>query len=86
VLPEVPVRQWVLSLPQALRYRLAYDAKLSSAVLGLFIRTVFAALRRRARERFGEGARHARCGAVSFVQWFGDALNLNVRDCARSAT
>jgi len=28
VLPEVPVRQWVLSLPFALRYRLAYDAHL----------------------------------------------------------
>jgi hypothetical protein len=28
VLPEVPVRQWVLSLPFALRYRLAFDAPL----------------------------------------------------------
>ena len=26
VIPHVPVRQWVLSLPYALRYRLAYDA------------------------------------------------------------
>ena len=26
VFPEVPVRQWVLSLPYALRYRLVYDA------------------------------------------------------------
>ena len=25
VFPRVPVRQWVLSLPFALRYRLAYD-------------------------------------------------------------
>jgi len=39
VLPEVPVRQWVLSLPFALRYRLAYDALLTSAVLGVFVRT-----------------------------------------------
>jgi len=28
VFPEVPVRQWVLSLPFALRYRLAYDSSL----------------------------------------------------------
>ena len=28
VFPEVPVRQWVLSLPFALRYRLAYDKSL----------------------------------------------------------
>ena len=33
VLPEVPVRQWVLSLPFGLRYRLADDAPLTSAVL-----------------------------------------------------
>ena len=26
VLPKVPVRQWVLSLPIALRYKLAYDS------------------------------------------------------------
>lgn len=32
VLPEVPVRQWVLSLPFGLRYRLAYDAPLTSAI------------------------------------------------------
>lgn len=31
VLPEVPVRQWVLSLPFTLRYSLAYDAPLHGA-------------------------------------------------------
>jgi hypothetical protein len=46
VLPRVPVRQWVLSLPWALRYRLAYDRVLWSDVLRLFIRTVFEAQRR----------------------------------------
>jgi hypothetical protein len=51
VLPEAPIRQWVLSLPFALRYRLAYDAPLSSAVLGLFVRAVFASLRRRTRSQ-----------------------------------
>jgi hypothetical protein len=76
VLPEVPIRQWVLSLPFALRYRLAYDAPLASAVLGLFVRAVFASLRRRARRQWGIAGAH--CGAVTFVQRFGDALNLNV--------
>ena len=33
VLPEVPIRQWVFTLPYPLRYRCAYDAKLTSAVL-----------------------------------------------------
>jgi hypothetical protein len=76
VLPEVPVRQWVLSLPFALRYRLAFDGPLTSAVLGLFVRAVFASLRRRAGLP-GHG-RPVQCGAVTFVQRFGDALNLNV--------
>jgi len=76
VLPEVPVRQWVLSLPFGLRYRLAYDAPLTSAVLGVFVRTVFASLRRCARRQWGVA--RGQCGAVTFVQRFGDALNLNV--------
>jgi hypothetical protein len=76
VLPEVPVRQWVLSLPFALRYRLSYDAPLASAVLGVFVRTIFASLRRRARKQWGVA--RGQCGAVTFVQRFGDALNLNV--------
>jgi hypothetical protein len=76
VLPEVPIRQWVLSLPFALRYRLAYDAGLTSVLLGAFVRTVFASLRRRARRQWNIA--RGQCGAVTFVQRFGDALNLNV--------
>ncbi len=76
VLPEVRVRQWVLSLPFTLRYRLAYDARLASAVLAVFVRTVFASLRRRARRQWD--LPRSQCGAVTFVQRFGDALNLNL--------
>ena len=76
VFPEVPVRQWVLSLPFSLRYRLAYDATLVRDVLQIFVRTVFASIRRRA--GIPASNRQARCGAVSFVQRFGDALRLNV--------
>jgi len=76
VLPEAPVRQWVLTLPFALRYRLAYDAALTSVVLREFVRGVFASYRRRARQR--GPIRRPRGGAVTFIQRFGDALNLNV--------
>ncbi len=76
VVPEVPVRQWVLSLPWALRLRMAYDSRLCAAVLSLHERAIFRALRRRARDGLGVG--NGRCGAVTFVQRFGDALNLNV--------
>ena len=76
VLPAVPTRQWVLSLPFPLRYRLAYDRALATPLLAAFLRAVFASLRRRARERYG--VRRAKCGAVTFLQRFGGALNLNV--------
>jgi len=73
VLPHVPVRQWVLTVPFALRYRMAYDRKVLREVRRVFLRTIFAHLRRRARAR---GLIDPECGAVSFVQRFGSALNL----------
>jgi hypothetical protein len=76
VLPEVPIRQWVLTLPYPLRYRCAYDAKLASEVLRAFVRALFAELRRRVRRHWGAGDLH--CGAVTFPQRFGSALNLNL--------
>jgi len=75
VLPEVPIRQWVLTLPYPLRYRCAYDSRLTSEVLRAFIRALFAELRRRARRQWG--ARAEQCGAATFIQRFGSALNLN---------
>jgi hypothetical protein len=38
VIPRVPVRQWVLSLPFELRYRLAWDHDLCRAVLRIYTR------------------------------------------------
>src|SRR5438046_664132 len=73
VFPIVPVRQWVLSLPFALRYRMAYDARLTSDVLNVFIRALFGELRRRAHKLLHLG--FSQCGAVTFVQRFGDALH-----------
>ena len=76
VLPEVPTRQWVLTLPYALRFLMAYDSKLITAINSIFVQAVFTSLRRRA--RLSHLGRKARGGAVVFIQRFGDALNLNV--------
>jgi hypothetical protein len=76
VLPEVPIRQWVLSLPIPLRYRIAYDRELCSEVLGVFLRTVFSSLRRRAKHHFG--VTNGQSGSVSTLQRFGGAINLNL--------
>src|SRR6516165_3534494 len=75
VFPQVAVRQWVLSLPFQLRYRMAYDSELLAEVLNIFVRTVFDELRRRARESLG--LKQSQCGAVTFVQRFGSSVNLH---------
>ena len=75
VFPEVPVRQWVLSVPFPLRYGLAYDSSLVRDVAQIFVRTVFSSIRRRA--GIPASNRKARYGAVGFIQRFSDALNLN---------
>ena len=50
-LPHVPVRQWVLSLPYPLRYRLAYDQSLCTAVHRALAHALRQQLRGLARER-----------------------------------
>lgn len=75
VLPRVPVRQWVLSLPYRLRYLLAWDHALARAVLGVSVRVLLGFQRHRARRY---GIRDGRSGSVTVIQRFGGGLNLNV--------
>ncbi len=75
VIPDVPVRQCVLSLPYRLRYRLAWDHDLCRRVTAVFLRAVFRLLRDHPR---AVGPEHPRGGAVAIIQRFGGALNLNV--------
>jgi len=73
VFPHVPVRQWVLSLPREIRYRLAYDKKLISEVLAVFLRVVQAWYKTKAKEL---GFSDVQGGSVSFIQRFGSSLNV----------
>jgi len=75
VLPRAPVRQWVLSLPFELRYRLAWDHALCRAVLAVYTRALLGFYRKRAK---ASGHRDGRTGTVTVIQRFGGALNLNV--------
>jgi hypothetical protein len=75
LLPDLPVRQWVLSLPHRLRYRLAWDHDLCRRVTTVFLRAVFRLLRDHAR---AVSLEQPRGGAVAIIQRFGGALNLNV--------
>ena len=65
--PDVPVRQWVLSLPIQIRYRLAYDSRLLSDVLAVFLRVVQRWYRKRGKE---VGIKKSKGGSVTFAQRF----------------
>jgi hypothetical protein len=49
VIPHVPIRQWVVTLPRRVRYHLAADPKLATLALREVTRTLFTFQRRRAR-------------------------------------
>lgn len=60
VFPDVPVRQWVLSLPYRLRYQLAWNHDVCRGVVAAFVRAVLRCLRTRAcRDEY------RRCGGLS---------------------
>jgi hypothetical protein len=75
VMPPVPIRQWVLTVPYQLRAKLAFDPSLTTVVLREFIAAVSSWLRRRAR---GLGLRGMlKTGALTVVQRFNSALDLS---------
>ena len=74
VIPHVPVRQWVLSLPIPLRLLLAAQPKLVTPVLQVVHRVITRHLLGQA----GLKADEADSGAVTLIQRFGSAANLDV--------
>lgn len=68
-------RSGILSLPFELRAAAAFDAKVLSALVRVFIEGVFERYRVYGRAR---GIARPQAGAVTFVQRFGSSLNLNV--------
>jgi hypothetical protein len=71
VMPRLPVRQWVLSVPKRLRYYLQSDPAVQSVALHIFLSAVEQGLR-----QCSPGARpEARIGAVGFIHRFGALLN-----------
>ena len=71
VIPPVPVRQWVLSLPKRLRGFLQRDATLAGKVLRIMLEEV----ERELRGHCPEAGAKARTGAVGFSHRFGTSLN-----------
>jgi hypothetical protein len=74
VLPRLPMRQWVLSVPYPLRFLFARESQVMGKVMSIVYRTIASYLIQQA----GLTRRVARTGAVTLIQRFGSALNLNV--------
>jgi len=74
ILPHQPMRQWVLSVPFPLRFLFASNPKVMTRVLGIVYRTIATHLTHKA----GFTKPLAQAGAVTLIQRFGSALNLNI--------
>jgi hypothetical protein len=73
VLPPLPVRQWVLSLPKRLRYCLQNDREALNSALRIFLDEI----ERHLRAHSPGAGPQARAGAVAFIHRFGSSLNLH---------
>ncbi|MBE7484258.1 MAG: transposase zinc-binding domain-containing protein [Polyangiaceae bacterium] len=79
VLPRVPIRHWICSLPWGLRALLGYDRKLCAEVVSAFMAEVDRSLRWRAKRQLGlASVADAHTGGVAAVQRTDSALRLNV--------
>lgn len=76
VFPHVPTRQWVLSFPIPVRFWMARNPNLVTQLLAIFHRCLKAHYRKKAKALGVAG--DIQTGAVTVVQRFGSALNLNI--------
>ena len=74
VLPHQPMRQWVLSVPFPLHFLFASTPKAMTRALGIVYRAISTHLAHKA----GFAKPQVQTGAVTVIQRFGSALNLNI--------
>ena len=73
VMPDVPYRQWTLSLPYAVRLQVVSEPQALSDVVSIYLRCIFAWQRHRARRA---GVHKPHCGSVTLLQLWGSTLQL----------
>ena len=71
VFPDAPLRQWVISFPFPLRYLFAAHPQAMGKVLGIVYRAISI-------HKAGLQLKNGATGAVTLIQRFGSALNLNI--------
>jgi len=74
VLPRVPYRQWVLSVPKRIRWHMREKPEVTSGLLQVFLRAVETTVR----QRSPDAPSGARFGAIAFTHRFGSFLNSHV--------
>jgi hypothetical protein len=77
VMPWVPTRQWVVSVPMPLRYWMSSSRELMAQV-HTTIRTTIAQFYVNQTVKRGVARHQVQPGSVSFVQHFGSSINLNL--------
>ena len=75
VLPQQPIRQWVLTFPYPLRFLFAAKPQVLGQVLGVVYRAISTFHIKKTGFTVASGAK---TGAVTLIQRFGSALNLNI--------
>ena len=76
LLPRVPYRQYVLTFPHSLRYRLAWDGDLLAGIHKAVIDRIYRFIRESLSIKFKR--KDLRPGSISFIQRCGSLLNLNL--------
>ncbi len=72
--PQVPVRQWVITLPKRLRYFLLRDNELTGRVLQISLRVI----ERTIREHCPDAPLNAKYGGITYIHRFGSMLNAHL--------
>lgn len=75
VIPDVPVRQWVLSMPYNHRFILSSDQKLLNKIIKIFHLVINSHYVKKGRQK---QLINPSAGAITVIQRFGGALNLNI--------
>ena len=75
IIPHVPVRQWVLTLPWNRRFLFSCHPELAKGALHVVLRAIFGWYRSRGQAL---GIPDGKTGSISVFQRFGSALNLNL--------
>ena len=78
VFPRLPVRQWVLSVPQQLRFLLRRDGVVLGMVLRILLHVIAQTLQANSSDAAHANKAALHIGAVAFIHRFGSSLNEHV--------